>query len=135
MRNVLAMVYFLLALVGCNEWGGTTTVTRSSDDGADVLYSKTRVMAGVARFECITSVSGRCHYVLFPRDCASPAAPADACTAQAVEHFTMAVGATREIVGLPSGFGLCVSHEDKPVTPGCAPLQDVSGPGGARGSS
>ena len=41
MRNLIATMYFLLSLFGC-DGGGTTLVTRASVDGEDVIYSKTR---------------------------------------------------------------------------------------------
>ena len=34
-------------------------------DGIEALYSRADVHAGVARFECVRSISGRCHYAVF----------------------------------------------------------------------
>ena len=127
MRNLIASVYFLLSLFGC-DGGGTTLVTRATVDGTDTLYSETRVTADIARFECIRSASGRCHYTLFPRECASaPAQAASKCVARATEQFTLAAGNHREVVGL-SPFDLCVSHKAEALSPDCKPrVEQVAG--------
>lgn len=122
MHYLIAALYFLLALIGSDGWGDRSIVTRASADGAEVLYSQTRVVAGIAHFTCIASVSGRCHYELFPRDCttAPPAAP---CATAAVEEFALASGTSRDVTDLPTGFRFCVSHDARPGTPDCMPAQ------------
>ena len=106
MRNLFAAVYFLLALFGC-ESGGTTMVTRSVSNGVDLIHAKTRIKAGVARFECLASVSGECHYTLLPPRCA----PTDAaCRETPIDRFTMKPGESREVVGLPQ-FSACISRD------------------------
>ena len=121
-RNLTAMLYFLLALFGC-DGGGTTIVTRASVDGRDALYSKTSFKAGITRFECIRSASGRCHYTLMPRECATATAVkgkvSTQCTARPIEHFAMTAGDSREIVGLPAHFDVCVSQGAEPQTTDC----------------
>ena len=120
MRNLIASVYFLLSLFGCDS-GGTTLVTRTTADGIDTVHSETRITADIARFECIRSASGRCHYTLFPRECASvPMQDASKCTSRPAEQFVLAAGDHREVVGL-SPFELCVSHEAGAVAPDCKP--------------
>ncbi|KQY51817.1 hypothetical protein [Lysobacter sp. Root494] len=106
MRNLFAAVYFLLALFGC-ESGGTTMITHSISNGVDLLHAKTRIKAGVARFECFASVSGECHYTLLPAKCASTHAP---CIEKPIDRFTMKTGESREVVGLPQ-FSACVSQD------------------------
>ena len=118
MRNLIAAIYFLLSLFGCNG-GGTTTITRSVVDGVDVIHSQTRVKAGIARFECIASASGECHYTLFPRRCASGGSD---CAAQPIDRFALASGATREVVGLP-GFVACVVGDDSALTNDCKTIR------------
>jgi hypothetical protein len=113
MRNLIAAVYFLLALFGY-EGGGTTTVTRSVVDGIDMVHATTRVKAGIARFECIASASGECHYTLYPNRCASDAHCAD----RPIERFTLPAGETREVVGLP-GFNPCVTQDDVAMKQDC----------------
>lgn len=117
MRNLIAAVYFVLALFGCDT-GGSTLVTRISEDGEDILYSRTYVKAGIARFECIASASGRCHYMLVPHDCASPAETD--CHKQPIERFSMAKGESRELVGLARPFDICVRDNDAIAATGCA---------------
>lgn len=117
MRNLVAMTYFLLALVGCDGWGDDTIVMRSGVNGEYVIHSKTRVATNVAKFECIESASGNCHFLLFRGDCKVPGNPRDTCMDQPFEQFVLAVGTTREIVGLPSGFRQCVSQVAKLKTP------------------
>jgi hypothetical protein len=114
MRNLIAAIYFVLALFGC-ESGGTTTVTRSIVDGVDVVHSRTRVLAGIARFECISSATGECHYALFPSKCAS--ADRD-CAKRPIDRFTLPKGDRREVVGLPS-FDACVAQDDAAMQREC----------------
>ena len=111
MRNLIAAVYFLLALFGC-DGGGTVIDTRSAVDGIDALHSRIRIKAGIARFECIASASGECHYTLFPRECVSASGD---CSKRPPERLTIAAGATREVVGLPA-FDACVTQKD-PASP------------------
>jgi hypothetical protein len=123
MHYLIAALYFLLALIGSDGWGDRTVVTRASADGTEVLYSQTRIVAGIAHFACIASVSGSCHYELFPRDCtmAPPAAP---CPTDLVRQFALASGTSRDITGLPAGFRFCVSHDARPETPDCMPARN-----------
>jgi hypothetical protein len=106
MRNLFAAVYFLLALFGC-ESGGTTMITHSISNGVDLLHAKTRIKAGVARFECLASVSGECHYTLLPDKCEATDAP---CMEKPIDRFVMKAGESREVVGLPR-FSACVSQD------------------------
>lgn len=118
MRNLSAAIYFLLALFGC-DGGGATLLDRATIDGIEALYSETRVRAGVARFECVASASGRCHYTLLPPRCATPGAkPSDECRDAPVERFSIAAGTHREVVGLPE-FGVCVSDDAGAPARGC----------------
>lgn len=115
----IALLYFVLSLFGCDV-GGSTYVTRDRIDGVDALYSRATTHAGVARFECLRSASGQCHYTLFRRGCA--AAPAgkrrERCLSEPAERFAIARGDNREIAGLQD-FRLCVSAEDAPPAPDC----------------
>jgi hypothetical protein len=128
MNTFLAIVYFLLSLVGLDV-GTSTFVDRSSRDGATTLESRAQVTSGVARFECVRSASGQCHYTVFPRGCATarrlPAWPATRCPDKAVERFAVASGASHEVAGL-TGFGLCVSSRDEPLDPECAPPEPLA---------
>lgn len=129
MRNLMALLYYLCALLGCDV-GGNTTLHRINVDGVDVLDSKVRVTEQIARFECRASRSGQCHYALFRGDCvaAKPApagasANASACTApQAFERFELAAGDTREVIDIASGFKVCVSVNNEAMGADCKPL-------------
>lgn len=128
MNTFLAIVYFLLSLVGL-DLGSSTIVDRSSRDGATTLESRAQVASGVARFECVRSASGQCHYTVFPDKCAGSrrtlAWPATRCADDRVERFAVASGASHEVAGL-AGFHLCVSSRDEPLSPECAPPQPVA---------
>jgi len=111
MNTFIVVCCFVLSLFGW-EAGGTTLVHRASADGSDVLYSRTRVQPGVARFECVRSESGRCHYAIYPDDCGPADAPAAGCGTAPVQGFALTRGDSRRIRGLQPGFILCVSADD-----------------------
>lgn len=115
MRNLIAAIYFLLALFGY-EGGGTTVVTHARVGGVDVIHSRMRLMAGIARFECLASASGECHYTLFPDKCASTQTD---CDRHPIDRFTMPAGEKREVVGLPA-FTACVSQDDASLGTDCS---------------
>lgn len=121
MRNLIATLYFLLSLLGC-DGGGTTLATRSTIDGEDVVFGKARIQAGIIRFECVRSASGQCHYTVFPRACTAdpaPASPPPACASLPAERFMLAAGTSREVVGMSTTFDLCVSHDGRELTRDC----------------
>ncbi|MGY1426380.1 hypothetical protein [Lysobacter sp. A289] len=126
----MALVYFVLSLFGC-DIGSSTYVTRTTVDGADILYSQTTTQSGVSRFECLRSASGACHYTVFPRECSSASQPTnpqlERCESKPIERFTVAKGESRQIAGL-QGFRLCVSAEDEAPERGCDPEAAVSNP-------
>ena len=113
MRNVLALLYYLLAVVGCS--GGQVTEIRSETDGHDIVHGRIELNAGVAKFDCLASSTGQCQFVLFDPSCTDPAATCD----KPPERFALAQGASREIVGLPPGFRPCVSAAGAPARPDC----------------
>jgi hypothetical protein len=119
--KLMALLYFVLSLFGCDV-GSSTFVHRIVVDGADMLYSKAYVESGVARFECLGSASGQCHYTLFPRECetasAATGARAGNCLVEPVERFAVAKGDSRQIPDLPS-FRLCVSADEGAPGPDC----------------
>ena len=121
MRNLIATLYFLLSLLGC-DGGGTTYAARSSVDGQDVVYGKANVRGGIVSFECVRSASGQCHYTVFPRECSAdpaPASPPRSCAPLSPERFILKAGTHREVVGMSSSFDLCVSHDARTFSPGC----------------
>jgi len=92
MRLFLLAALAALALAGCQK-STETAITRTTANGVDTLYSKRTVVDGVARFECMASRSGQCHYLL--------------------RSFALAVGTTQEFRDLPKGFAQCVSEDRK----------------------
>ncbi|MGV8941079.1 MAG: hypothetical protein ACOH1P_05975 [Lysobacter sp.] len=119
--KLMALIYFVLSLFGC-DIGGSSYVTRTTVDGTDTLYSQTTTQSGTARFECLRSASGACHYTVFPREC-SPVLMAvnpsrDRCGSEPIERFTVANGQSRRITGL-QGFRLCVSGREGAMQQNC----------------
>ncbi|HUH89045.1 MAG TPA: hypothetical protein VLZ76_00075, partial [Lysobacter sp.] len=104
-------------------------VTRTTVDGTDTLYSQTTTRAGVARFDCLRSASGTCHYTVIPRNC-PPALVAlnrqrGHCGPKAIERFTIAKGESRQITGLQD-FRLCVSGGDNVTDDECEASQPLA---------
>ncbi|MEN1939709.1 hypothetical protein WCE41_02615 [Luteimonas sp. MJ246] len=127
MNKLIALCYFVLSLFGC-DGGGSTFVHRATIDGNDVLFSKAHVEAGVARFECLGSASGQCHYTVYPRECAAAATAVgerDACATAPVQRFAVNRGDSRQITGLRD-FRLCVSAERGRQGPDCESAEPIA---------
>lgn len=133
MNKLIALCYFVLSLYGCDV-GGSTFVYRNQANGSDTLYSKVVTQAGIARFECVRSASGRCHYSVFVRSCAPVAAssalrsgqpPVKRCRSTPVERFDVADGHSRWIPGLHA-FSVCVSAEDDSTGSDCQAPEPVA---------
>lgn len=120
MHTLIAAIYFLLALFGFGS-SGTTIITRSTIDGTDAIYSRTRFEAGVAHFECIASASGACHYTLFPRRCASLDRD---CGDQPMDRLVIPAGSKRDVVGLRE-FDACVTQDDVAKRRDCSQPQSM----------
>ena len=119
MRILTVLFHALLALAGCSGPGGSTHVTRATADGRDLVHSEVWVGARVARFDCRRSASGRCHYVLYRDECVPDRADGE-CAPRAFDRFAVASGHSRELLGLPAGFAMCVSEHAGPQPPACA---------------
>lgn len=120
MTRLLALAHFLLALGGCSL-GATSYSHRVAGDGGDVLRSEILIEDGIARFRCIESDSGACHYTLYVTPDAAACTGA-ACTS-ALRHFAVARGGERRITGLV-GFRPCVSADEPAPGPDCrAPVR------------
>lgn len=119
MSKLIALFQFLLVLCGFN-FGDTSFTDRISIDGIDTLVSKADVQAGIARFSCVRSASGQCHYTLFSKDCAPTpqAATQGNCAPRPIRRFAVASGDSQQITGLPE-FRLCVDADDASPTPDC----------------
>ena len=126
MTKLLTLCYFLLSLYGCDV-AGSTWVHRASSNGSDILHSKVVAQPGVARFECLRSASGQCHYTLFPRTCAATAkrVPDSDCPSEPIAQFSIANGDSRLMPGLQR-FRLCVSARDGAPGAGCDPAEPIA---------
>ena len=122
MRIAILLATTLLLLAGCKIDAGTTTITNVSIDGKAQNVMRSYVNGGAGDFECIKSVSGRCHYLLFVREC-DPTGDATGCRARTVESFTLDAGTSRHLTRLPPRLKQCVSHEAAPSAPDCLAAQ------------
>jgi hypothetical protein len=110
----------LLLLAGCRIDAGTTTITNVSIDGKAQNVMRSYVNGGAGDFECIKSISGRCHYLLFVRECGDAAdEPGDdaRCDTRTVQAFTLDAGTSRHLANLPPRLQQCVSHDREPSAP------------------
>ncbi|MCC4633144.1 hypothetical protein ACFFJ4_06220 [Xanthomonas dyei] len=119
MRLIASLVYCLLALAGCHERNGTTSITRATSDGRDVLFSKTQVTDAETNVHCLASSSGQCHYLIYEEQCpaATPTAassgstPAPACARKTLDSFALLPGQVRALRGLPAAAHTCVGRD------------------------
>lgn len=119
MNRLIALMYFVLSLIGLDP-GGSSFEHRASENGAEVLLSRAHVEAGVARFDCVHSASGQCHYLVLPRDCdsAADANAVEACAQAPIARFTLANGESHQVPGLQQ-FRLCVGPDRDPSGQAC----------------
>ncbi|MDH5825047.1 hypothetical protein QFW77_18940 [Luteimonas sp. RD2P54] len=125
LRAILMLGCLLLG--GCRFETGLTTVTNLSIEGRAVNATRSYVVGSEGEFECLRSVTGSCHYVLFVEDCAADAPPGTGCGARVVDQFTLAAGERQHKGELPRGLRQCVDHEAPPVVPACAAGQARTG--------
>lgn len=122
MRIIVPAISALLSLAGCHEKPSVTSEIRSSRDGVATLHSKATLKDGIARFQCLRSNSGRCHYLVFAGDCQDIAAgesPATDCDLQPLDSFSLALGDERQLPGLSRDFRHCVDAAAMPAAPQC----------------
>jgi len=129
MRIAMTLLAAVLLLSGCKIEAGTLTTTNYSISNAGVNSSRTRILDGNGEFECIDSVSGLCHFVLFTEDCEKAAQSgsaqrhasrdSQACIARIVQAFSLKAGASKRVDHLPKGVQQCVGHQTAPTAPGC----------------
>ena len=115
MSKFIALLQFLLALSGCSV-GGTTFTSRIDSDQVR-LSSKAQVQDGVARFNCVESSSGSCHYTLYPDACAGKAD----CQLAPLQRFSVVRGESRQIAGLVD-FRPCVATTGAAMGADCQPV-------------
>ena len=103
MHYLTVLIGSLLSMLGIHESAGQTSITRIS--GEQSLLSRTTVVAGVSRFQCLQSDSGRCGYQLYREQCSQADGGAgQVCSREALQDFVVVVGSTRVVDGLPAGF-------------------------------
>ena len=114
MSKLIALLQFLLALAGFSSGG--TTWTSQVDDNGHVLSSRTHAQDGVARFDCVESSSGACHYTLYPEACSGKAD----CQLAPLQRFTVASGESHQVAGLID-FRPCVATTAAALAADCQP--------------
>ena len=112
MSKLIALAQFLLALSGCSL-GAETWSHRVVGNGGESLRSDIVAEDGIARFRCLASASGACHYTLYPAGCRN----AD-CRTRPLRHFVVERGGERRIAGLV-GFVPCVTGTRAVPGPDC----------------
>ena len=105
MRHLTMILSCLLSLFGCHERSASTTVTRITAQGVDQLFSRTTARGGETTFECVRSVSGRCHYQVFLERCSPDGAH---CDRSGVQRFDVRAGQQRARSDLPADSLGCV---------------------------
>ncbi len=123
MQLFISLFSFLLTLVGWNPQPGVTTLSVSSVDGVQVNSSKAVVHGGDARFDCLRSASGRCHYVVFAGRCGEAVVDdgsVPACPSAVVDRFVLRAGESRQLHALPGSVRYCMDHQSMPAGPGCS---------------
>ena len=114
MSKFIALLHFLLALSNCSL--DSTTYSNRIDSDREQLTSKARVQDGVARFECVESSSGACHYTLYPEACSGKAD----CQLAPLQRFTVASGESHQVAGLID-FRPCVATTASTLAADCQP--------------
>ncbi|WP_237056768.1 hypothetical protein [Marilutibacter chinensis] len=131
MRALILIVLTGLA-TACGDLPGTTVVQREGGDGGMDFHSRTRAMPGRARFECLASGSGQCHYAVFGGACGGLVAALGDTVVRCADdaaprlQFELQVGEHRDVGGLPLGFRHCASDRGGPVTATCLHLRSPS---------
>ncbi|HKY01101.1 MAG TPA: hypothetical protein VJM53_00965 [Burkholderiales bacterium] len=104
----------LLALSGCEPIVVKSRGERTHANPAD----------NFVEYECVQSPSGKCHFVLFSRSCASaapePGTAVETCTTKTIARFSLDVGHKKTVPALPESYEECHSPSDKLIVPDCA---------------
>lgn len=99
------------------------TITEPARDHSNSAGRMQMNKPGSARFECVQTPSGQCHYALFTTRCQTASGeggkPATTCTHQVFEAFTLAQGQTRAVDDLPGNYKQCMKVNSQPVPPNC----------------
>lgn len=124
---LLASLLSCVLLAACQPGGQVMTV-RSKANGVWQVDARASIADGMAVFECLHSISGRCHFTLFGKGCLSGDDRSTQCSAQVLKHFSLAVDTRASMPGLRD-FRMCVSQRAGQVRPDCDPVQDLASSG------
>ncbi len=109
MQLLAVLLACLLSMAGGDGPPGQTRLTFASESRFQMLASRTTLGDGLATFHCLSSGSGTCHYRIYIDHCDAAAdRAAGACDRRDLEHFELAVGARRQLQGLPAAFAECI---------------------------
>ncbi|GHA86327.1 hypothetical protein GCM10007067_25470 [Lysobacter bugurensis] len=121
MKFIAACCLAVLSM-GCSI-SGSTHVHRTFGEGQADVYSKARVRDGTARFRCIDSGTGQCHYTVYSAACgASDGTEPSACPRGPLARFTLAEGETRDLAAAER-FRICVRTDAVLPDPDCRVLE------------
>lgn len=120
MRLLISLASFLFSLVGLNPQAGHLALTLSVNP-TGITSTRSQDGADGARFECLYSATGKCHYIVFVSQCATTDAPdgTNGCGTRVIERFTLASGQSHQTGKLPAGARHCLDHAAMPVAPDC----------------
>jgi len=120
-RGIAVLVCLTALLPACGQSPGSTSVTRETVNGVDVIHSMTRQQDGKVLLDCKASRSGLCHYRIqnLP-DCKAllPSAPQASCEGGGELHAALSTGTHWEFT-TSARVVVCVS--DVPGKPCPAP--------------
>src|SRR5690606_14372262 len=109
MQLLAVLLACVLSIAGGDGPSGQTRLTFASESSFQMLVSRTTLGDGLATFHCLSSRSGTCHYRIYIEHCEAAAGQADgACDCRDLDHFELAVGARRQLQGLPAALAECV---------------------------
>ncbi|KRG70079.1 hypothetical protein [Pseudoxanthomonas dokdonensis] len=111
----------LLALAGCDE-SKVTSISRSSANGIDLLYSKVTLASDGGNFECLASASGQCHYAVFARQCDHPLRKVlgQKCPLVRQQQFSVAAGKHLRLPRVQRDSQVCVQRKPIRAAQPCA---------------
>jgi len=127
MKNIalsLRPLTLLAALATCAVLSACSiSITAPAHDSDKSAGRMQLSSSGSARFECVESPTGECHYALYTSRCQTATGeggkPATTCTHQVFDEFTIAQGQTREVRDLPKDYKQCMKVKSKPTVPSC----------------
>ncbi len=112
----MRLLSFLIAsLLGLFGYHGprTTSEVHTRANGIELLHSKAVLTANDARFQCISSASGQCHYAVFVPLCTNPLTGSlgQPCPVSREQEFVVAAGAELHTAPLRRDSRVCVDRD------------------------